>query len=384
MRSVALLGSTGSIGTNTLDVIYHHPDLLRVSSIASGSNWKLLAEQAKRFNPEIVAISDEKHLADLRAALPGFKGEILGGPDGVIAAATVESADIALVAIVGAAGLPASFAALRNGKILALANKESLVMAGELLTAYAAARNLHILPVDSEHSAIHQCLRSGEPEEVTRIVLTASGGPFRTFSADELVHATPEMALKHPTWNMGAKITIDSASLINKALEIIEARWLFSLPAEKINVVVHPQSIIHSMVEFNDCSTIAQMGLPDMRVPIQYALTFPARLGGICHRLDLAKLKTLTFEEPDTKRFPGILLGWRAAKEGGTSGCILNAANEVAVQLFLNRKIRFTQIAEIVEDTMDAIDVTHPDSIEEILAVDSSAREVAGKIAAKL
>ena len=377
MKRIALLGSTGSIGTNALDVVEHLGDRLGVASLSAGANWRLLAEQARKHRPDLVALADTKGLDSLRAALLDTGIEVLGGDDGIAAAASIETADIALVAIVGAAGFPASFAALNAGKPLALANKESLVMAGEILMRLAAEKGVPILPVDSEHSAIHQCLRSGQPGEAKRIILTASGGPFRTFSRRHLAEATPEMALRHPTWNMGAKVTIDSATLTNKALEIIEARWLFGMPANSIDVVVHPQSVIHSMVEFSDGSTVAQLGMPDMRMPIQYALTYPDRLPSNAPRLDFAATKELTFEPPDTKRFPGLLLGWQAAAEGGTAGAVLNAANEVAVNLFLNRRIGFADITRMAVRVMDSHHVTHPVSPEDIFEADRWAREKA-------
>jgi 1-deoxy-D-xylulose-5-phosphate reductoisomerase len=377
LKHIALLGSTGSIGTNTLDVVEHLQDRVSVASIAAGSNWQLLARQARQFKPELVAIADPQYLEPLQEALADTEMNVVAGPQGIIEAASIDGADVAVVAIVGAAGLPASRAALDSGKVLALANKESLVMAGELLTRLAVDKNLPIIPIDSEHSAIHQCLRSGERGEVERIILTASGGPFRKFSSRDLSRVTPEMALRHPTWNMGAKVTIDSATLTNKALEIIEARWLFDVPADRIDVMVHPQSIVHSMVEFRDASTLAQLGVPDMRVPIQYALTYPERMAGRAPRLGLDSMKSLTFEAPNTKHFPGLLLGWRAAAEGGTSGAVLNAANEVAVDLFLNRQISFTDITDIAIRVMDAHQVTHPQTIEDVLEADRWAREKA-------
>ena len=381
MKRIALLGSTGSIGTSTLDVAAHLSDRLSVASLAAGANWQLLATQARQFGPELVALADESHLPQLKDALADTDIEVVGGAAGIEAAASVESADIALIAIVGAAGLPASFAALGSGKTLALANKESLVMAGELLTTLAREKGLPILPVDSEHSAIHQCLRSGGHGEIERLILTASGGPFRKFRKHDLKRATPEMALRHPTWDMGAKVTVDSASLANKALEIIEAHWLFDIPAEHISVVVHPQSIIHSMVEFEDHSTLAQLGEPDMRVSIQYALTYPERTRGQAPRLDWAEQRSLTFEPPDTDRFPALLLGWRAASEGGTSGAVLNAANEIAVDLFLNRIISFADITRIVVRTMDSHRVTRAASLEDVMAADRWAREEARALA---
>ena len=377
MTRIALLGSTGSIGANTLQVIEHLGDKMRVVSLAAGSNWQLLAQQAKQFRPRCVALADDRHVPELRSALNGTGIEVLGGSEGVAAAASDDEANIAVVAIVGAAGLPASLAALRSGKTLALANKESLVMAGDLLTRTASDQGADIVPIDSEHSAIYQCLRAGGHDEVERIILTASGGPFRTFSRADLDRVTPEMALRHPTWNMGAKVTIDSATLTNKALEIIEARWLFGVSADRIDVLVHPQSVIHSMVEFRDHSTVAQLGMPDMRVPIQYALTAPQRLPSPTPRLDLTELKSLTFEAPDTDRFPGLLLGWRAASEGGTAGAVLNAANEVVVDLFLNRRIRFTDITRVALRVLDAHQAVRPASLDDVLDADRWAREKA-------
>jgi 1-deoxy-D-xylulose-5-phosphate reductoisomerase len=384
LKSVAILGSTGSIGTNTLDVISHLCDSFRVASLAAGRNWRLLAEQARTFQPKLVALHDVEFLPAVRHELSGTGIEVVGGDEGVSAAATVAEADIAVVAVVGAAGLPASYAALCAGKTLALANKETLVMAGELLMCFARDRSVTVLPIDSEHSAIFQCLRSGIHSEIDQLLLTASGGPFRRFSRSELRRVTPEMALRHPTWNMGAKVTVDSATLTNKALEVIEARWLFDVPADRIKVVVHPQSIVHSLIEFRDGSCIAQLGVPDMRVPIQYALTHPRRLPGRAATLHLADVKSLTFEPPDTDRFPGLLLGWRAAREGGTAGAVLNAANEVAVGLFLNRRIGFADITTIATRVMDAHTVTHPGCIEDVLDADAWARARANEVASSL
>ncbi len=381
LKQIALLGSTGSIGRGALDVVQHLSGRLQIASLAARSNWQLLAQQAKKHLPKLVALADETHADKLEAALAGTGIRVAAGTGGLAAAASIPEADIALVAVVGAAGLPLALAALDSGKVLALANKEALVMAGELLTARAAARGLPILPIDSEHSAIHQCLRAGEHGEVERITLTASGGPFRTFSRHDLDRVTPEMALRHPTWSMGAKVTIDSATLTNKALEVLEAHWLFGMRPDRISVVVHPQSIVHSMVEFRDGSTIAQLGVPDMRVPIQYALTYPERVPGLAARLDLPALRSLTFEAPDTDRFPGLLLGWRAAAAGGTAGAVLNAANEVAVELFLARRIRFLDITRTVMKVMDAHQVSHPVSVEDVFEADRWAREKAAAVA---
>ncbi len=377
MKQIAVLGSTGSIGTNTLDVAAHLGDRIRIAALTADSNWELLARQARRFEPAMVALTDDSHLDRLETELSGTGIRVMGGEEGLVAAASLDEADVVVGAVVGAAGLPASIAALESGKTLALANKESLVMAGEYLTGLAADRGVEIIPIDSEHSAIYQCLRAGKPGEVARLILTASGGPFREFSPGELRHVTPEMALRHPTWQMGAKVTIDSATLTNKALEIIEARWLFDVPPDHIDVLVHPQSIVHSMVEFRDGSVVAQLGAPDMRGPIQYALTCPDRESAGAHRLDLTEMRNLTFEPPDTERFPGLLLGWKAAAAGGTLGAVLNAANEVAVNMFLDRKINFTTITSIARSTVDAHSPVHPAGLDEVMAADRWARETA-------
>ncbi|MFW6159021.1 MAG: 1-deoxy-D-xylulose-5-phosphate reductoisomerase [Planctomycetota bacterium] len=375
MKCIAVLGSTGSIGTRTLEVAEHLGDRVRIVALTACSNWSLLARQARRFEPELVSLADSSQVAALRAELEGTGIRVEGGEAGMVAAASIDSADLVVVAVVGAAGLPASIAALEAGKTLALANKESLVMAGEYLTGLAAEQGAEIIPIDSEHSAIYQCLRAGKRDEVARLILTASGGPFRGFSRHDLRTVTPEMALRHPTWQMGAKVTIDSATLTNKALEIIEARWLFQVPANRIEVLVHPQSIVHSMVEFRDGSVVAQLGAPDMRRPIQYALTCPDRLAARARPLRLGQLEELTFETPDTDRFPGVLLGWRAASEGGTSGAVLNAANEVAVNLFLNRQIGFTDITPIAQRTMDAHKPVRPARLDDVLEADRWARD---------
>lgn len=381
LKRIALLGSTGSIGKSTLDVVEHLRDRLQVVSLTARSNWQLLAQQARKHLPKLVALADKAHADKLEAALAGTGIHVAAGAEGLAAAAAIPEADIALVAVVGAAGLSLALAALDSGKALALANKEALVMAGELLTSRAAAKGLSILPIDSEHSAIHQCLRSGGYGEVERITLTASGGPFRTFSRRDLDRVKPEMALRHPTWSMGGKVTVDSATLTNKAFEVLEAYWLFGVPPERISVIVHPQSIVHSMVEFRDGSTIAQLGVPDMRLPIQYALTYPERVPGLVARLDLPKLRSLTFEVPDTDRFPGLLLGWRVAAAGGTAGAVLNAANEVAVELFLARRLRFLDITRTVMKVLDAHQVSRPDSVEDVLEADRWAREKAAAVA---
>jgi 1-deoxy-D-xylulose-5-phosphate reductoisomerase len=374
MKRIAILGSTGSIGLSTLDVARRLGDRCRVVGLAARSRWEALRDQVAEFKPTRVALSDSGAVDRLRKALDGASVRLLSGPEGVVGVATAEDADVVLSAITGYAGLEPGLAALRAGKTLALANKESLVTAGPLMLEAARAGGASILPVDSEHSAIFQALASGKREEVRRVVITASGGPFRTATLREMEEAVPEQALRHPTWNMGPKITIDSATMMNKALEIIEARWLFGLEPEQIEVLVHPQSIVHSLVEFRDGSVIAQLGLPDMRVPIQYALTWPERAEADVRRLDLAKVGSLTFEAPDPERFPAIALGFRAVREGGTSGAVLNAANEVAVEAFLARRLKFTRIAAVVREVMDARPIVPAPTLDDIRAADTWAR----------
>jgi 1-deoxy-D-xylulose-5-phosphate reductoisomerase len=334
----------------------------------------LLAEQSLKYQPECVCISDDDSYDSLLKLLGGFKGEILRGPKGLTQIAEMEQVDIVLTSIVGAAGLPAIAAAAKKGKRLAVANKEPLVVAGQMLTRLAKENNCEILPIDSEHSAIFQAMQAGSVDEVNRIILTASGGPFRDWPAERIHEATVEQALAHPVWNMGPKITIDSATMMNKALEVIEAHWLFALPVEKIDILIHPESIIHSMVEYVDNSVIAQMGTPDMCLPIQYALTYPKRVKGITERLKLDELTNLTFEKPDTEKFRSIRLGYETAKTGGTAGAVFNAANETSVGLFLDGKIRFGAIVELIERCLDKHNVKNDVSLDELLAADAWAR----------
>jgi 1-deoxy-D-xylulose-5-phosphate reductoisomerase len=379
-KRIAILGSTGSIGRNALSVVSHLPGY-RVVCLAAGANVELLAQQACEFGAEAAAIADDTQVSRLRSLLPaGVRA--LGGAEGIEAAAALPDADLVLVAISGAAGLPSTLAALRAGKTVALANKESLVMAGGLVTSLAREMKVPLLPVDSEHSAIFQALAAGKASEVKRVIITASGGPFRDASVEELEAVTPERALEHPTWSMGRKITIDSATMMNKALEIVEARWLFDLEVPQISVVVHPQSIIHSMVVFCDGSIMAQAGKPDMRMPIQYALTYPDRLPGLVTEPDLAGIGTLEFSEPDVRKFPALELGYRAAREGGTLGAVLNAANEVAVEEFLHQRITFPQIAEQVAKVMDMHTVVAGPSLDDIFEADRWAREETRRILA--
>lgn len=375
MKRIAVLGSTGSVGTSALDVAAHLG--LPVRGLAARSNWRALKDQIARFRPAVAALADPAALESLRAELNGSPTALRGGSEGVGAVATEPEADVVLCAISGAEGLGAVLAAAARGKTLALANKESMVMAGPLLLEAARKSGAAIVPVDSEHSAIFQALRGGRRGEVRRVFLTASGGPFARTPREEFDRITPEQALRHPTWNMGGKITIDSATMFNKALEIVEAKWLFDLDPKQIEVILHPQSIVHSMVEFVDGSVIAQMGVPDMRTPIQFAFTWPDRAAGNVKALNLAEVKTLTFEAPDPEKFPSIRLGYRAAEAGGTMGAVLNAANEVAVELFVGRRIPFRRVFEIVERVMDRHAVVPHPTLDDVLRADAWAREEA-------
>ncbi len=373
MKNIVVLGSTGSIGKNTLEVVRNLKDTFQVIGLSSNSRWELLAEQIEEFKPRYVALNDCELVRKLQRRFQGSHLEILTGNNCLQEIVLNCDTDIVLSAVVGAVGLPAAIATIERGKTLALANKEALVMAGHMVMSLA--KKDQILPVDSEHSAIFQSLRSGRSCEVKRVIITASGGPFYDYPADKLPEVKPAQALKHPTWQMGQKITIDSATLMNKALEIIEAKWLFGLTAEKIDVVIHPQSIIHSMVEFCDGSVIAQMGLPDMKVPIQYALTYPERSPLGVRSFDLPALGSLTFRKPDAEKFPALRLGYQAAREGGTTGATLNAANEVAVQAFLDGQIKFTEIAVYVEKVINHHHFIKNPCLEEILAADAWARQ---------
>jgi 1-deoxy-D-xylulose-5-phosphate reductoisomerase len=375
MKRVAVLGSTGSVGLSALDVAAHLG--LEVGGLAARSNRKALGEQIARFRPARAALADAAECERLRGELNGTKTALLPGPDGVRAVAGAAESDVVLCAISGAACLGPVLEAATRGKTLALANKESMVMAGPLLLEAARKSGAVIVPVDSEHSAIFQALRGGARTEVRRVFLTASGGPFAKTPRSEFGAITPEQALKHPTWTMGGKITIDSATMFNKALEIVEAKWLFGLEPSQIEVLVHPQSIIHSMVEFVDGSVLAQLGLPDMRTPIQFALTYPDRAPGNVKRLNLAEVRTLTFESPDLEKFPSIGLGYRAAEAGGTMGAVLNAANEVAVERFMAREISFPRIFEVVKAVMDRHAVVARPTLEDVLQADAWARQEA-------
>jgi len=374
MKRLAILGSTGSIGTRTLDVVEAHPDEFEVVALAAGSNLDLLEQQVRRFAPLMVSLASEGAARELRRRLATTRTEVGWGDESLILAATEAGADTVVSAIVGGAGLLPTMAALSAGKVVALANKESLVMAGELMTAMARARGTRILPVDSEHSAIFQCL-NGHIGQVRRIVLTASGGPFRRLPLEAFARIAPEDALRHPTWSMGRKITIDSATLVNKGLEVIEAHWLFDLPLDRVDVIIHPQSIIHSLVEYVDGCFLAQLGVADMRIPIQYALTYPERRPCPAARLTLEELSSLTFEAVDRQKFPCLDLAYEAVRAGGSWPTVLNAANEVAVQWFLDHRVGFDEISTIIRKALDATPPRPVGSVEDVLAVDQEVRE---------
>jgi len=366
LKILSVLGSTGSIGKNTLEVVSKYPDRFRIKALAVNNNIDLLEKQVEEFKPELVAVFDEGAAERLKEKCSGIK--IVSGADGLVEAATLGGVDMVVSAIVGSPGLVPTFEAIRAGKDIALATKEALVMAGKIVMAEAVKHNVKIFPVDSEHSAIFQCLEGREMKDVSKIILTASGGSFLRKTKAELEDVTVAAALDHPNWDMGRKISIDSATLMNKGLEVIEAFWLFGLPLEKIGVVIHPQSIIHSMVEFIDGTVIAQLSLPDMKGPISYALSCPERLGDILPPLDLAKTGTLTFEEPDMNKYQSLALTFDALKKGGTMPCVLNAANEVAVAAFLEERIGFTDIFRLISDTMSEHEVLAADSLAEVLA----------------
>jgi len=375
-RRLAVLGSTGSIGTQTLEIAQLFPERLKIHSLAAGSNWELLAEQARTFQPEVVCIAEEALYTSLKDALSGTRTRVVSGMVGLCEIASEADADVVVAAIVGAAGLRPTLAAVEAGKMVALANKETLVVAGALVERLAREHAATLIPVDSEHSAIFQCLVGEDAETVESITLTASGGPFRNRSADTFSAITKAEALNHPKWSMGAKITIDSATLMNKGLEVIEARWLFSLGPERINVVVHPQSIVHSFVTFVDGSVKAQLGVPDMKVPIQYALTFPNRWPAPHERIDWTALGSLDFEEPDFGRFPCLQLAFEALNQGGTAPAVLNAANEAAVELFLAEGIGFTDIPRLIERALSEIPNGGGDDLESLRVADHAARNM--------
>ncbi|HIS32924.1 MAG TPA: 1-deoxy-D-xylulose-5-phosphate reductoisomerase [Candidatus Limivivens intestinipullorum] len=375
MKKIAVLGSTGSIGTQTLEIAAANPGLIQVEALAAGKNIRLLEEQIRRFRPKIAAVWEEADAARLRLTVADLDTEILSGMEGLTAVAVCESAKILVTAIVGMIGIRPTIAAIEAGKDIALANKETLVTAGHLIMPLAKEKGVRILPVDSEHSAIFQSLNGESPKEISKILLTASGGPFRGKIQKDLENVRVEDALKHPNWTMGQKITIDSATLVNKGLEVMEAKWLFGVDLDQIQVVVQPQSVIHSMVEFADGAVIAQLGTPDMKLPIQYALFYPNRRYLAGERLDFFKLGRITFEQPDTKTFLGLPLAYEAAGAGGSMPTVFNAANEMAVKKFLERRIRFLDIYDIISDCMREHKIIENPSVEEILDTEAAVYE---------
>jgi 1-deoxy-D-xylulose-5-phosphate reductoisomerase len=381
-RTISIFGATGSVGLSTLDLVRQHREAYRVVALTANGNADDLAKLAREFDAEIAVVADEAAYPALKAALADTRTEVAAGADALIEAAKMD-ADWTMAAIVGCAGLPPTMAAIEAGKTVALANKEALVSAGALMMAAVAKSGATLLPVDSEHNAIFQCLAGGRIDQVRKITLTASGGPFRTFTLDQMRGVTPEQAVAHPNWDMGAKISVDSATLMNKGLELIEAHHLFPVGLDKIDILVHPQSVIHSMVEYVDCSTLAQLGSPDMRIPIASALAWPERIATSCTPLDLAKIVNLSFEAPDTERFPALRLCRAAIQEGGAKPAILNAANEIAVAGFLNRKIGFLDIAAVVEDTLNCYTPQAPAALDALFSIDAEARHYAADIMGK-
>lgn len=376
-RSIAILGSTGSIGTQALEVISRHSDRFEVYALVANNRVELLVEQARAYLPEVVVIANESKYEQLKSALRDLPIKVWCGNKAIEEVVQEEEIDMVLTAMVGFSGLQPTINAIKAGKAIALANKETLVVAGELITSLALQYRTPILPVDSEHSAIFQCLNGESHNKVEKILLTASGGPFRTFSKEQMQHVTCKEALAHPKWSMGAKVTIDSSTLINKGLEMIEAKWLFGVEPSQIEILVHPQSIIHSMVQFRDRSVIAQLGEPDMRMPIQYAFSYPVRLESDVKPLNFFELSQLTFEAPDTERFPGLLYAYEAVAAGGNMPCVMNAANEVAVELFLQEKIGYTQMSRLIEKTMQRASFVQSPSLNDYLQSDAEAREIA-------
>lgn len=376
MRNIAVLGSTGSIGTQTLDIVREKSYDLKISAMSCGRNIKLFEEQIREFRPKLVSVGSEDDAKDLRERIADLDTQVLCGMEGLISVATYLDAEIVVTAIVGMLGIEPTIAAINAGKDIALANKETLVTAGSIIMPLAKEKGIKILPVDSEHSAIFQSLQGRADNEIRRILLTASGGPFRGKTYEELENVTLEDALKHPNWSMGRKITIDSATMVNKGLEVMEAKWLFDVGLDQIQVVVHPQSILHSAVEFEDGAVIGQMGLPDMRLPIQYALYYPKRLPMNGEYLDLFSVKNMTFEEPDVETFYGLSLAYDAMVAGGNIPTAYNAANEKAVALFLDRKIKFLQIPEFIQRTMEDISFIEYPTVQDILATQKEAEEL--------
>ena len=379
-RQLAILGSTGSIGTQALEVVSEHSDLFEVYALTANNQVDLLINQARKYMPEVVVIANERKYPELKEALEALPIKVWAGADAIAQMVQSEPIDMVLTAMVGYSGLRPTISAIKAGKAIALANKETLVVAGELIMKLAAEHKVPILPVDSEHSAIFQCLTGAYDNPIEKILLTASGGPFRQKTLEELATVTKAQALRHPNWTMGAKITIDSASMMNKGFEMIEAKWLFDVTPDQVQVVVHPQSVIHSMVQFEDGAVIAQLGIPDMKLPIAYAFSFPTRMRSMAPRLDFNQYSTLTFEEPDMERFRNLAFAFEAARQGGNIPCILNAANEVVVAAFLQDRIGFLQMSDVIEQTMRKASFIVNPSYEDYVATDTEARRLAAEL----
>ena len=379
-RQLAILGSTGSIGTQALEVVSEHSDLFEVYALTANNQVDLLINQARKYMPEVVVIANERKYPELKEALEDLPIKVWAGADAIAQMVQSEPIDMVLTAMVGYSGLRPTISAIKAGKAIALANKETLVVAGELIMKLAAEHKVPILPVDSEHSAIFQCLTGAYDNPIEKILLTASGGPFRRKTLEELATVTKAQALRHPNWTMGAKITIDSASMMNKGFEMIEAKWLFDVTPDQVQVVVHPQSVIHSMVQFEDGAVIAQLGIPDMKLPIAYAFSFPTRMRSMAPRLDFNQYSTLTFEEPDMERFRNLAFAFEAARQGGNMPCILNAANEVVVAAFLQDRLGFLQMSDVIERTMRKASFIVNPSYEDYVATDTEARRLAAEL----
>ncbi len=379
-RQLAILGSTGSIGTQALEVVSEHSDLFEVYALTANNQVDLLINQARKYMPEVVVIANERKYPELKEALEDLPIKVWAGADAIAQMVQSEPIDMVLTAMVGYSGLRPTISAIKAGKAIALANKETLVVAGELIMKLAAEHKVPILPVDSEHSAIFQCLTGAYDNPIEKILLTASGGPFRRKTLEELATVTKAQALRHPNWTMGAKITIDSASMMNKGFEMIEAKWLFDVTPDQVQVVVHPQSVIHSMVQFEDGAVIAQLGIPDMKLPIAYAFSFPTRMRSMAPRLDFNQYSTLTFEEPDMERFRNLAFAFEAARQGGNMSCILNVANEVVVAAFLQDRIGFLQMSDVIERTMRKASFIVNPSYEDYVATDTEARRLAAEL----
>ena len=379
-RQLAILGSTGSIGTQALEVVSEHSDLFEVYALTANNQVDLLINQARKYMPEVVVIANERKYPELKEALEDLPIKVWAGADAIAQMVQSEPIDMVLTAMVGYSGLRPTISAIKAGKAIALANKETLVVAGELIMKLAAEHKVPILPVDSEHSAIFQCLTGAYDNPIEKILLTASGGPFRRKTLEELATVTKAQALRHPNWTMGAKITIDSASMMNKGFEMIEAKWLLDVTPDQVQVVVHPQSVIHSMVQFEDGAVIAQLGIPDMKLPIAYAFSFPTRMRSMAPRLDFNQYSTLTFEEPDMERFRNLAFAFEAARQGGNMPCILNAANEVVVAAFLQDRIGFLQMSDVIERTMRKASFIVNPSYEDYVATDTEARRLAAEL----